>query len=778
MTFRLDPVNGGENGTVRWFIDGKEISRSDIFRERTVNIPEGEHQFRLELHPEFDGQFDQHKLAEFKFSYPVRIFVEFGDLSSNPQLDFDHEERVWFGELEEGTEFTFTASLPNTSSFNGWTGDLEGLLESDTISIAGPIFASASFNLGINSFATSGDLTWTVAPSGSLFIPSNGGLSFFEADGEATLTTTANGPGSLVIGVRNVESIELRIDGEIAEPSESSSQTFKDYLIPDGSHSFQIYLKSDPETFFLDEFNPLRLRAGIFTIDYLPGYLVRRQINGRGRLTSDPSGSTVPPGTSVTFTAELQEGNLFVGWSEPHHEQPNPFSKVITEKTTVEANFIPEAELGGLTWEYEGNPQYRTPTGTFPNGYFSFSLPPSEELRTQSASTTIEGPGILEFLWSTVASDLNPHLTIDGQDVDLGDLPIIVLVPEGLHQIVFKVNSPPITETSGGTFRLGLPDWKTEFTVSATGDSATVTVSPEKEIYSVGEALTFSAPATNEVGELFNGWWNSQTGKNYSSDPVWNTTVQGNMSATARYLAAPLLNDLSSISRDASGQWLLDETVLAPSGAASIRADEFTLLVITANEPCFVNFYVKTTPELFASLIVEGPFWGDSVGSGEDWIPYQVFLDTGERLSLRNQTNSEGTAGYIGDLTISPGWAPTVIRVRADDLVYSPSLEGLNNGEEFSAIVRPDLIHTFKGWLIGSFDIKSYEDAEPGIVGDHTHFRPWLLDSSSIEPPEGFSIENVSRGWVIYPPQTNNSQTTNWISTLAESNPTDINQLV
>jgi hypothetical protein len=72
----------------------------------------------------------------------------------------------------------------------------------------------------------------------------------------------------------------------------------------------------------------------------VPGkYTLTANINGGGSVTLDPSGGVYDPGTSVTLTAEPDEGWQFDHWSEDADGSLNPDQIVMNEDKTVSATF-------------------------------------------------------------------------------------------------------------------------------------------------------------------------------------------------------------------------------------------------------------------------------------------------------------------------------------------------------------------------------------------------------------------------------------------------------
>jgi hypothetical protein len=506
------------------------------------------------------------------------------------------------GSYAPGTVVTVTASPDLGHRFDGWSGDLAGATNPETIVVDADKSVAASF---VQQFSVS------IAPltGGSIALSPPGGV--YDAGTTVTVSATPDagfefgGWSGDLSGTINPETLVVDADKNIgalfgqtftlsvaptAGGSVSLSPPGGVYVagtsvtvtaVPDAGQAFtgwsgDLSGATNPETVVVDADKNIGASfAPAFTVSLAPG--------AGGSITLDPPGGSYVSGTLVTVTAIPDLGHRFDAWGGALVGSTNPQSLVVDADKTVAAAFI-EQHLLAVSAGAGGSVTLDPPGGLYDTG-------------TTVTLTATPDPGFRFAGWSgDLSGTANPA-------------PILVDADRSVAATFVQLFSVSVSPSPGGSIALSPPggvyDAGTSVTVTATPDAGlsfagwsgdlsgttnpetlvvdadknigasfeqtfalnvspgtggSITLEPPGGVYAAGTAVTVTAVA--DAGFAFTGWSGDLAGATNPETLV----VDADKSVAASFAAAFSLSVApgagGSIALEPPGGSYLDGTVV------------------------------------------------------------------------------------------------------------------------------------------------------------------------------------------------------------------------
>ena len=192
------------------------------------------------------------------------------------------------GVYPAGTSVTVSALPDADSAFLGWSGDLTGTANPETVVVSADTSATASF-------ATLYDVSTSVSGPGSLALDPPGGSY----------------PAGTLVSVSATPDAGAVFDGFGGDLGDSSSPQL---LAVDGDKAVSASFSAT-------------------------SYTLSVTVVGSGTVTLDPPGGVYEPGATVVLTAAPAAGYFFDGWSGDLSGTANPMPLVVDADLSVEAAF-------------------------------------------------------------------------------------------------------------------------------------------------------------------------------------------------------------------------------------------------------------------------------------------------------------------------------------------------------------------------------------------------------------------------------------------------------
>lgn len=676
-------------------LDGVVVSRSYSGSSPEFNvleIPVGEHSFYVETDWS-NGMKDYDKPIQLILEYPVSIESIGGDVAVSQLTEEDFIERDLYskrdGWVEHGATLTLEATPFENSLnlFRSWSGNIESELESVSIVVEGPIVATARFGKELT--IDEGQPPFVISPPENLLEPkfSANRLTLFPELGVTTLIGAVEGPGVLVLEFGSADEASVFVDNE---------EVFPEFLgnivteIGIGIHDVKIdlsLLNEDRLPLVEDGFSYPRI-----LLFYEKGYRLplTATLGGRINILSKPD--VLLDGGIVEIEAEANFGYEFVGWDAPYAERERTFSFTFDpDQEIIKANFQVLDLFNGYTWSFEGiAPRFLDVSSQRPRG--TVSLRTDEENLVSRASTTIEGPGMLDIYMDREANSSSSRMVIvNGIEYSLpsrGDYSIPL--DSGSNTVVYESRYNAESSFTGLTY-FGWPELRETYHVSATSNWAEPLVELPEGGLVYGAVVSISTDAL--VGEsVFSGWRNLDTNEIVSFDPEYEYTIGSDLALEALYSTVGV--EVSGFVTFAGSEGWISEK--------SDEANEFDDRLVAQAPYVPINFQAVEP----ARLVFEyEPKEGESLSvtrnfqhvasSGELLLGkevYTVFIDVGDVLMLQFNQLVNGDSPRISILGSKPGWGPTVV-IRGEGAV-----EFEEDGEKLYPIVPEVFRDHFAGW--------------------------------------------------------------------------------
>jgi uncharacterized repeat protein (TIGR02543 family) len=409
-----------------------------------------------------------------------------------------------YGEL-----VTLTATPDPGWVFTGWSGDLTGDTNPDSITVTGNTSILATFAEAVYTLAV------TVVGNGSVDLSSVGPYGF----GEVVLVTATPDTGWTFDGWSGGLSGATTPETVIVDGNKTITATFtpKGYTLTlntvgSGSitadpnqatyhHGDLVTVTATPAVGWsfmgwsgdlASSENPASITiaanttaTATFTQDE---YTITLTANGLGSIDASPDQVTYHYGDSVALTAIPDLDWMFVAWSGDLTSSENPASLLITGNTTVTATFTDEKVLtiiivgGGTVTKHPNQPFY--------------------DDGTVVTLTAVADPGWTFTGWSgDVTGDVTPAaLLMDGDKAVTA---------------AFTPNNYTLTVANVG--------------------SGSVDMNPNQTTYPYGELVTLTA--TPDPGWVFTGWSGDYAG----TENPYEATIMGDISLTATFTSTSVL---------------------------------------------------------------------------------------------------------------------------------------------------------------------------------------------------------------------------------------------
>lgn len=700
-------IVSSEGGALKFGIEGVNTGylRSG---PNTYFVPEGTHRFYMG-----GSGFGQKVISNLRVEYLVKIEVKEGRLVSDPALSFDYNNGIYSGYIKEGDLFSFSPN-PDVETIVAWSDSLAGLPVSGSLEVDGPIVSK-----GIHALAeyTFGDLIWSLEGFGESQLD-NGLIIVDPSIEEGKARAELTGPGTFSVYHQGVESLVVKLDGELVSTTNTGS--YYNYKIPEGDFSVELSFVLDSE--YYGEFRDYNLQLG-----YSYGYSFYEY-----GAESNPGSGYHPAGTVINVSADSREFSEFVAWEEPFEDKGESFEFVLNEDVYVQAKFQASTEILGKTIEYEGEVPVFWGSSISGTGRWVFALP--EGGGSSKMAMDVEGPGRLfltrGYNWKIGESVV--EVQIDGVTQNIDDIRNGYPLSAGVQRVSVSI-VPPETYVPQDYVEISFPRIESEFRVWVSGTNATVENSNPKSEYEFGETLTLTAPTFNDNSVLFMGWSIYGQDTLLSEEEVLEWTVDGDVSLVARYGAKPLLVGVGQV--DGADSWALNSSVLSPRNEETHFMPEGKYLTFEGSGPALVRFALKSsTAGAEYSLSRTGDSLNYTGKTGEEWSYVQVYLDGSDSLLLSLDRQSEW---YLGDIEIVEGWEPTIIYEKIGSILTR------SNGGKIELYAEDATRDGFLGWVgadkelltdsVLSIDPGSKELVQPVFqtTVDSIHFGDVRIDSPS-----------------------------------------------
>lgn len=735
ITMRKEDLNNGSSATIRYGFDGQvaETLSSDYSR---IDVPAGAHEFFLEIEAHFDTSPAQVAISEFSRWVPVEIRNrQAAQLTLTPKLVDEYGSATGLnGFAKLGTELAFELQLRPGQTLAGWKGELAGQGATGTIHVSEPISAEPVIE---TRQWTAGARQWTVSPPVGAH-PSGSNLYLSGESPTVELTSEITGPAVLSFFSYGT-SLLATVDGQ---PATEIPMHPYDYTlsIPEGIHSVELVVEAGSERY--DPFS-----EGIGSPIVRPGYaFVMWQAVG-GEVETNLTSAIVAKGFPAVVKAKPSPNNDFLGWAGSLSGKPANHSFAVSESGHAYPIFGARANAGGYQWTFAGaRPSYAEGAEPGARDWLSYTLEPSSVPFAATATTTVEGPGLLmAFAQPHHDSAISIALEVDGEPFEARDWDRIWLAP-GLHDVKWKISAPSgISERA--FVQLTAPTVDRLLLLETYAASATVERSPDKPRYDYGDTVTFTAPATDDNGDAFQGWWQASgeaTGDEVvfslvSLDKALSRTLTQSLSYYARYAPAGLdLPGAAVVPSDANHWEMVAGGGLNGRDAWTTQTN--SRLSIGVVQDSVISFQAKVEADNSGFPLLRISRAGEALVETvvpHDWRRYAVFIEAGETLSI--ETITHAGSFYLGDVEASAGWGPTFV-IWGDGAIASTADGDLR-------ILAPSSnASSFAGWLNADGAI----DSTPTLsvpVGHRDLVQP--VFKGTFETPIGPAEVDFTDAWSL-----------------------------
>jgi hypothetical protein len=334
-----------------------------------------------------------------------------------------------------GTSVTVTASPDPDSAFTGWSGDLAGATNPESILMDDDKSVTASF-------ATLYDVAVSITGPGNVTLDPPGGTY----------------PAGTIVTVTATPDAGAVFDGFGADLTGSTSPQ-------------QLTVNSD------------RSVSASFT----QHYTLSSAATGPGSVTLDPPGGVYPVGTTVTVTAVPDPDTVFLGWSGAVAGNTNPESILMDADQSVTGSFATLYDVA-FSSTGPGSLSLDPPGGTYPAGTI-----------VTVTATPDAGAGFEGFTADLAGTTSPQQLTVDADKTVSGSFSLLFVLtatPSGPGSVTLD---PPGGLYPAGTSVTvaAVPDEATAFT-GWSGDLAGTT-NPESVLMDGAKSVTASFVPVHDV---------------------------------------------------------------------------------------------------------------------------------------------------------------------------------------------------------------------------------------------------------------------------------------
>jgi uncharacterized repeat protein (TIGR02543 family) len=554
--------------------------------------------------------------------YSLTVNATNGSVAKNPdQSLYDH-----------GTNVELTATANTGYHFTGWSGDLSGTTNPETILMDGNKSVTANFAINQYTITASAGSGGNISPSGAVTVDHGSNQSF---------TISANSG--------------YHIDSVVVDGVNEGAITNYTFTVVTENHSI--------EAFF--SINQYTLTVGV---------------NGNGSVVKDPDQVLYDHGTSVELTAVPGSGNSFANWTGDASGSTNPLTVVMDGNKSITAHFAeiiysitasagPNGSINpsGTVNIAEGSNQ--TFTFAAASNYHLDSLIVDGAMVTDSTSSytfvnvtanhTIRVTFKINQYTITATAGANGSIAPSGAiAVDHGSNQSFTITPDAGYHVadvlvdglsVGAVTNYSFTNvTANHTIAASFAINQYSLTVNATNGS--VAKNPDQSLYDHGTNVELTATAN--TGYHFTGWSGDLSG---TTNPE-TILMDGNKSVTANFA----INQYTITASAGSGG------NISPSGAVVVDFGTDQSFTITPN----TGFHV-------ADVLVDG----SSVGAVAAYQFTNVTANHTISASFAIDTLTI-TASAIGSGQISPAGTIQVTYGTDQSFTMTP-----NSGSHVDSVV-------------------------------------------------------------------------------------------
>jgi len=515
------------------------------------------------------------------------------------------------GSYLSGTVVTLTANADPGWTFDGWSGDLGGSANPETITMDGnktvtTTFTQDTYTLTVN---TEGDGSVDLDPAGGSYLSgtvvtltanADPGWTFDswsgDLSGSANPKTITMDGNKIVTATFTQDTYTLTVNTE-GDGSVDLSPTGGSYLSStvvtltanaDPGWTFDGWSgdlggSTNPETIMMDG---NKIVTATFTQDT---YTLTVNTEGNGSVDLDPAGGSYSSGTVVTLTANADSGWTFSGWSGDLGGSTNP------ETITMDGNKIVTATFTQDT--------YTLTVNTVGNG--SVDLSPA-------------GGSYSSGIVVTLTANADPGWTFDGWSGDLGG----------------SANPETITMDGDKTVTATFTQDTYTLTVNTEGNGS-VDLSPAGGSYSSGTVVTLTANADPDW--TFDGWSGDLGGSTnpeaITMDDNKNVTATFNQDTYTQDVANQDIPVLGTISgnyidtQSSNGNYESITEILSPGKSGKSYLEHKWTVDVTGGAT--VTFYV----EAYHSLSSEGDDFEFSYSTDDQAYTYMLTVAKTENNS-------------------------------------------------------------------------------------------------------------------------------------------------
>ncbi len=337
------------------------------------------------------------------------------------------------GTYEEGTTVTITANPDSGWMFDGWSGDITGSTNPETITMDSDKSITVTF---LEEFTVTtgviGNGTVTLDPSGGVYpdgttvtVTANPdtGWAFGSWTGDLSGVTNpanllVNGDKSIIANFIEEYTLTTNVTGNGTITLDPSGGVY-----PEGT---TVTVTANPDTGWIFDgwsgdlsgnTNPTTIYMNgdkSITADFIEEFTLSTNITGNGTVTLDPSGGVYTDGTTVTITANPDSGYDFYQWSGDSHGVINPITINMTSDKTINVEFLselsvinfPDANLENIIRTEIGKPSgdiYYSDVQTITSLVVDFT-----DITDLSGMEYCVNITIIDFNVNNYISDLNP----------------------------------------------------------------------------------------------------------------------------------------------------------------------------------------------------------------------------------------------------------------------------------------------------------------------------------------------------------------------------------
>ena len=663
------------------------------------------------------------------------------------------------GFYSPGTVVTLTGTPATGFLFGGWSGDLSGtnnpqtlVLNSDkTVTAAFTEIPPEQYTVTVNSI---GSGTITLDPPGGTYAPgTNVTLTAVPASGYLFTTWSGDLGGSA-----NPQSINVNSDKNISavfieEPAEQFTLTVNTtgsgnvILNPPGGvydagavvslaavaesgHQFsgwggELSGTTNPQSITIDSDKTV---TAAFTEVSVEEFNLNLTVTGSGEVVLDPAGGVYPAGTAVTLTAVPESGHQFNSWNGDLSGTTNPQSITIDSDKTVSATFTQvstEQFNLNITAIGGGEVELDPPGGVYPAG-------------TTVTLTAVPGSGNQFGGWGgDLSGTINPSSVTVNSDKNI--IAAFTSLPAGIFSLTIE--------------KIG---------------SGNVTLNPPGGIYSEGAVVTLTA--VPGAGFQFNTWSGDLNGATTSQtltmDAHKTVTAEFSEIAPTQFALTINVTGLGSVTLDPPGGNYDAGTVVTLTAAADSGylfngwsgdlSGVLSPATITMDSDKTISAeFIELPPEQYTLNV-------NVVGSGMVMLnPPGGTYDAGTVVTLTAAADPGYLfAGWGGDLSGLEN--PQTIVINTDKSVTSNFIEENTGGGGGGPVVYEE---TVSGGATLT-DIVSTAAPITGVSGDL-----YIATISTREPVDIIAVNGLDLNWSLIKAQCSARGKTNLSIWVATGNP-------